>query len=408
MENGEGAGKVLTGRDALLCLTPKELERMARREYQDPPLKKTKGKNPQWYIRVRKRVIVAGKGLSKQQSRIYLGDCSEVGMREANRIRAEKLKEINGEVYTISSKILLEDFLVAYNNKHLPTLGKAAQAKYRSLIVNHIASRFAKRQLSQIGTEDIQDFLNGKKTDGLSWWTRNDLRNVLSSIFTQAEAWGYWKERNPVENTKLPREKAKREKRLLTDEQVSILLSELPADVALMIRLADSTGMRISEIIGLRWRNVNLETGWLQVCERTYRGEDGPTKTENSERSLPLANLVGDFREHARKVDAKPEDYVFRHPVTGEAYDDRNLNQHFLRKIAKRHGFYFEGFGFHSFRRATLTGVQESGGSTIEAQQIAGHSRPSTTSLYTVLQEKRKEDLVRSRQNRFLKLVKSA
>jgi integrase len=237
--------------------------------------------------------------------------------------------------------------------------------------------------------------------------TRNDLRNVLSSIFTQAERWGYWKQKNPVEDTILPREKAKREKRLLTTEQIAILLREVPPDLALMIRLAASTGMRISEVIGLRWRNVNLSTGWLQVCERTYRGEDGPTKTENSERALPLADLVGEFREHASRVDPKPEDYVFRHPVTGEAYDDRNLNQHFLRKIAKRHGFYFEGFGFHSFRRGTITEVQESGGSTIEAQQIAGHSRPSTTSAYTRMRDPRKEQIVGDVQRR-LHLVKTA
>jgi integrase len=405
---GERTAMNAVSREVLLSLSPKELERMARREYQDPPLKKTDGANPRWYIRVRKRVIVGGKSLEKRQVRVYLGDCKEYGIREANRLRADALKEINGQCYTISSKILLSDFLIAYNNKHLPTVGKAAQSKYRSLIVNHIAPVFGKRQLSQIGTEDVQDFLNKKKLEELSWWTRNDLRNLLSSIFTQAENWGYWQERNPVERTKLPREKPKREKRLLTDEQVGILLRELPADVALMIRLADSTGMRVSEMIGLRWRNVNLETGWLHVCERTYRGEDGPTKTDGSDRKLPLADLLEEFQDHARAMAGKPEDYVFRHPVTGEAYDDRNLNQHFLRKIAKRHGFYFQGFGFHSFRRATITGVQESGGSSIEAQQIAGHSRPSTTSGYTILQQQRKEDLVRSRQQRLHIVKKTA
>jgi integrase len=373
---------------------------MARREYQDPPLKKTSGENPRWYIRVRKKVIVNGKGIQKQQQRVYLGDCVTMGVREANRERAEKLKEINGQVYTISSKVRLDDFLIAYNNKHLPTLGKAAQLKYRSLLVNHIQPEFGARQLAQIGTEDIQDFLNRKKADDLSWWTRNDIRNVLSSIFTQAEDWGYWKERNPVEKTKLPREKPKREKRLLTDEQVAVLLRELPADLSLMIRLADSTGMRISEIIGLRWRNVSLDTGWIHVCERTYRGEDGPTKTEKSDRKLPLADLTEEFRHHAAKAGCMPDDYVFRHPKTGEAYDDRNINQHFLRKIAKRFGFYFPGFGFHSFRRATVTGVQEEGGSTIEAQQIAGHSRPVTTSAYTVMQKKRTLELVQKRQRR--------
>lgn len=376
---------------------------MARREYQNPPLQKTDGQQAKWFIRVRKRVIGMGGKIVKEQDRVYFGLCSEVGVREAGRLRAEKLKEINGEVYTVSSKVKLCDFIVAFKQKHFPTTGRAAQLKYESLLSNHIMPAFGKLSLEQIGTEVIQGFLNEKAH--LSWWTRNDLRNLLSSIFSRADDWGYWQQRNPVEKTKLPREKAKREKRLLTDEQVTTLLSELPADIALMIKLADSTGMRISEIIGLRWRNVDLGIGWLKVAEKTYRGHEGPTKSEKSERELPLGMLWEEFRDHYHKVTPQRDDYVFRHAVTGEPHDDRNLNQHFLRKVAKKYGWYWPGFGFHSFRRMTLTGVQADGGSTIEAQQIAGHSRPSTTAIYTQIQKTRTLQLVEKRQQRFNKVV---
>lgn len=391
----------------LLSLTAKDLERMARREYQDPPLKKTDGANPRWYIRVRKRVMLPGKGIGKQQVRVYLGDCSETGIREANRLRAEALKTINGQTYTLTSQIPLNDFILAYNGKHLPTLGKGTQDKYRCHLTNHILPAFGKLKLSDIGTEEIQHFLNQKKLAGLSWWTRNDLRNILSSVFTQATAWDYWQTKNPVEGTKLPRERAVREKRILTDQQIGILLRALPADLALIIRLADSTGMRVSEILGLRWRSVNLDTGWLQVSERHYRGDDNVPKSERAVRSLPLADLASEFRDHARRTNHGPESHVFCQ-ADGSPYDDRNLNQHFLRKIAKANGFYFKGFGFHSFRRGTITGVQEDGGSTIEAQQIAGHSRPSTTSDYTQLQQRRKVELVTARQKRLENVLKSA
>jgi integrase len=391
--------------DLLISFSPKELEKMARREYQDPPLKRTAGANPRWYVRVRKKVLIAGKGIGKKQVRVYLGECAELGIREANRLRAEKLREINGQVYTVQSHIPMSEFVVIYNAKHLPTLGAGTQAKYRTHIVNHIIPEFGKWKLSACGTEEIQDWLNRKSKAGLSWWTCNDLRNIISSIFTKAEDWGYWKERNPVERTNAGKKRVKREKKILTAEQTNTLLRELPADVALIVRLADCTGMRISEILGLKWKNVDLGSGWLHVKERYYRGDTDVTKSLEANRPLPLADLIDEMRDHGLRRAINPEAYVFGCP-DGTPYDDRNLNQHFLRKAAKRLGLYFPGFGFHVFRRSTVTGIQEDGGSTIEAQKIAGHARPSTTSEYTVMQRQRTEDLVRGRQRRLVVVEK--
>ena len=387
--------------------TAKELQKMARREYQDPPLKKTAGANPQWYIRVRVKVLKTGKTIGKKQTRVYLGACNEIGIREANRVRAERLQEINGQVYAIPSHVPLNDFIVTYNAKHLPTLGQGTQAKYRQHITHHIQPEFGKYKLCAIGTEEIQDFLNRKESAGLSWWTRNDLRNILSSIFTKAYDWGYWKERNPAEAATCGRKKAKREKRILTDDQISELLHALPADIALIVRLGDSTGMRISEILGLRWKSVDLERGWLYVRERHYRGDDDLPKSEKSIRKLPLGDLLGEMTDHARKRDLSGESYVFGY-ADGSPYDDRNLNQHFLRKIAKAKGWYFQGFGFHSLRRGAITGAQEDGASTAEAQLIAGHSKPSMTAEYTVLQDRRKQEIVEKRQRRLQLVAKTA
>lgn len=392
--------------------SPKELRKMARREYQDPPLKKTAGLKPRWYVRVRQRV---GKG-PRQQGRIYLGYCAEMKIQQANRERAAKLAEINGQVFTIPSNVLLQDFVLIYNEKHLPTLGTAAQSKYRLQLTNHIVPAFGKWKLSAIGTEEIQAFLNQKETrcgtcrickdgcgvgcKGLSWWTRTDLRNILSSIYTKAEDWGYWTAKNPVARASCGRQRNKRVRKILTDAQLTALIEALPVDVALIVKVADTTGMRISEILGLKWKNVDLMTGWLYVRERQYRGDEDIPKSERSIRGLALGNLVEEMRDHLKKTRGEDEDHVFQHP-NGGPYDDRNLNQHFLRKAAKSLGFYFEGFGFHSFRRGAITGVQEHGASTIEASQMAGHSRPAVTNQYTIVQQKRQEELVVKRQGRF-------
>lgn len=378
----------------------KELQKMARREYQDPPLRKTKGANPRWYIRIRKRHVNADGEVSRKQTREYLGFCSDLPAKAAQRERQTALRRINSQIYSVSSQVSLQRFVVVYNEKHIPTLGAGTQKKYRFHLANHIVPRFGEWKLTDVSTEEIQGFLNDKKAAGLSWWTRNDLRNILSSLFTKAKDFGYWRDANPVEPTTCGRKEAKREKRLLSDEQVLALLHELPAFLALIVRIADSTGLRVSEILGLKWENVDLELGWIEVVRRWSRGDLAQPKSDAARRSVPLGDLAGEMRDwHAYSAPESDSAFVFRDQVD-QPYDDRNLNQHYLRPIAKRLGFYWQGFGFHSFRRGQITGVQSLGASSIEASKMAGHSRPQMTAEYTHMEKKRREDLVRMRQDR--------
>ena len=61
---------------------------------------------------------------------------------------------------------------------------------------------------------------------------------------------------------------------------------------------------------------------------------------------------------------------------------------------------YFEGFGWHSFRRQNLTVLQEEGATAFEAMAQAGHSRTAMTSEYTIIDLNRREQAVRRLQTR--------
>ena len=66
----------------------------------------------------------------------------------------------------------------------------------------------------------------------------------------------------------------------------------------------------------------------------------------------------------------------------------------FIRPAAKRLEIYFPGFGWHSFRRQNLTGIQEEGATPFEAQAQAGHSSPSLTSEDTIVSLERRQQAV--------------
>lgn len=164
-----------------------------------------------------------------------------------------------------------------------------------------------------------------------------------------------------------------------------------------MVLTAVSTGMRISEILALKWRAVDLDRGLIFVEERMYRGESDVPKSERSRRVLPIGHLDGALRRH-RPLNCKLDDYVFQ--KDGRPLDDRDLPRQEIRPAAERLGFYFTGFGRHSFRRQNLTLIQEEGAAAIEAQAQAGHSRPVMTSEYTVVGLDRREAAVRRVQER--------
>jgi integrase len=377
---------------------------MARREYQNPPLKKSRAGRRFYFVRVRLKVLTNKGTIGTKQHRERLGFCDETGVREAERKRADYLKTINGQSYTVQSQIPFGEFAEVWRQKHVlkpENLGAGTQAKYEGHLDHHILPVFKDWKLCEIDTEVIDTFLGQKAAAGLSWWTRMDLRNILSSIFTKADDWGYWNgKRNPVERANVGKKRVKREKRILTDDQVKMLLAALPANVRLLVKLADSTGMRISEILGLRWKNVEMEKGWIMVRERYYRGDQDVTKSEKSIRDLPLGYLADDFRS-LKPAGVSGEGFVFDRG-DGKPYDDRGLLQHFIRPAAVALGFYFEGFGFHSFRRENNTKMQEEGASAIEAQRHLGHSRTEMTAEYTVLQRQRHEDMVKRVQDRWI------
>jgi integrase len=174
-------------------------------------------------------------------------------------------------------------------------------------------------------------------------------------------------------------------------DQFQMLMDNVPLDIRLMIAMAVTTGMRVSEIIGLKWKHMDLDRGIVRVEERYYRGDTDAPKTEGSKRELPLGKLGEALRKH-QPADWQPDGYIFTRD--GGPMDDRAILRDTIRPAAKQLGIYFEGFGWHSFRRQNLTLLQEEGATTFEAMAQAGHSRPQMTGEYTIVDLKRRNEAV--------------
>src|SRR5438067_2156492 len=98
-----------------------------------------------------------------------------------------------------------------------------------------------------------------EERDGLGWWARMDLRNLLSAIFTKAKDWNLLDGPNPCEHISVGKKKIKRAKRIPGPEDLTKFLESLPdtaiigADGArLIVIVAVVAGLRVSEVLGLQ------------------------------------------------------------------------------------------------------------------------------------------------------------
>lgn len=278
-------------------------------------------------------------------------------------------------------------------------LAKPTREKYILHLEQRILPKWGDLRLCDINPDEVQRWLFETCE---SWHMMNDLRGIMSGIFTRAEEWGYWPEgrRNPISRVRIGEKWSVRPERILTEAETVKVLGRLGDPNLLILETAIATGARISEILGLTWRNVNLQNGIIHIVQRNWRGDIDDPKSKTSKRYLTLGHIAERYRKKAASEEAHPDKFVFvRADGSGLPLWDSGVRQA-LKRSAVLEGCDFPGLGPHSFRRANITWRQEVGGSSIEASKIAGHSTVRMTEEYTKIQLARQEELTLLIQNR--------
>jgi integrase len=358
--------------------------------FQDPSIQKTRGKNPKYFI----RPVVpqwTEQGIERRQKTITLGRCSEMTIKQAAREKQRVMAEINGGQTLITGQIRLRELIDRYRAAHLPTLATSTQGKYESHLRNHV-SQLGGLALYEVTPDLLQSWLLGLS---MNQTTRQDVKNLLSSMFEAARRWRLIDGGNPVRDVRIGRVAQVREKYLLTEAQIQSLRAALDCcgatgggatgpEVRLLIDVILATGWRASEVLALQHDAICGEH--LEVRRTWYRGELRATaKTAAGFRR----NWVG--AELAGELSGKSGQFIFG----GEQpFDERGIQQHILRPCAESVGVYRPGFGLRLFRRENISWRQEAGATPAEVMRAAGHTRMDTTLLYTVVDAAREKSVV--------------
>jgi integrase len=263
----------------------------------------------------------------------------------------------------------------------------------------YIVPRWGQLRLNQIQPKAVEDWLH---TTFESWWTMHGVRAIMSRVFYYGEGHGLWEEgkRSPASKAKLGKKQHKYERRILSFGETARVLARLEEPNLLINETCIATGARISEVLGLKWKHVNLDAATIKIEQRVWHQDIGRPKSDDSRRILGIGDLAQRFRDKAIADTAQPEAWVFfqkrapERPLWDSGVRDA------LHQAAEAEGCDFPGLGPHSFRRANITWRQQVGGSAIEASKIAGHSDLEMTGQYTFVEPERQNELTRRIQQR--------
>ena len=281
----------------------------------------------------------------------------------AKTMEAERQRQEQG-FHKVRLGVLCEE----YCSQHLPLLKPGTRVGYLGHI-QVLKTHFGEdRYVDEIRKAHVAEFVASLKKTGLKSPTIRRYLATTSSIFAFAERSG-WLARNPVaqfDKRSLP--EAQPRTRFISQAEYRRLLSASPSHLKLILEMAVQTGMRLEELLGLRWEQVNLERREVRLVV---------TKT-NLPRVVPLSDRAVAIFVASPRLGSSP--YVFTNPNTGQRY--RNL-RHSFRKACSRSGI--TDYRWHDIRHTFASWHVQSGTDLYRLSRILGHSTLQMTTRYAHL-----------------------
>lgn len=359
---------------------------MARRRYQKPTPAR---RGNQWSILIREDVSQDGRRIRKVK-RVPLAPVT-ANKREAERLRDEYLEGINQAHVGIGGACLFRDFTQIYDRDVLSGLASTTRERSQSVLKNHLIPEFGPLMLREITLERAQGYFAEVQRSNLSPESVDKLRDVLSAVLRTAVDYGRLGS-NPAEKIRLKRRKLTRQKPFLRVEQFHSLLILIPEPYATMVYVAVFTGLRVSELAGLLWRNVHADS--ITVEQRYCRGDMDQPKSDSSRSTISVDEHViqrierlksmevvvkagRGWRHHKVVKSDSPDDLVFQSVAKGVPMRDNNILSRHIKPAGRQLGIGW--VNWQVLRRSFATWLQMAGVDVKDAQGLMRHSRASTT-----------------------------
>lgn len=276
----------------------------------------------------------------------------------------------------------------------------STRKSYRQILDQHLLKAFGELRLELIDIDRVEGYMAAKSKgdDAIGPATINRHLNLLSLLMKAAIKRGALPANgNPVPLVDRPKEPRRRWAILTPAEIIRIanafteLAGEASEDIdrrwleqcRVIFMVVVACGLRRGEVLGLRWRHVDLVDMVVRVEETWVRYRVESPKSEASERTIAISQVIGAelFDHRGRSSYEGDDELVFCHPTTGKAIDPHRYAER-LEAALKRAKVTKKMRPFHDGRHTAITNDAAAGNAPAAIQARAGHASFSTTQRY--------------------------
>lgn len=331
-----------------------------------------------WEFRWRDRT--SGKPVYR---RIVLGNTEEFTTEaDAREIVEGIVLEINSGDPRLGTRVLTMCQLIEhYRRRELAADNNwksyATKMGYENYLKRWINPKWATYPLGKIKPIEVESWLRQLP---LARGSCAKIRNIMSVLFNHACRYELYSE-NPIH---LVRQSAKRRRvpPILHVDEIKQLLNNVASVPRLLIFLDVTTGLRQSELFGLRWSDVDFDNGEINVVRSVVHGVISRCKTESSAKPIPMSPLLAEMLKEWRKVTPyrSDNDWVFaskrakgKRPIWGQSIMRKQVHPAIEKLGIKKR------IGWHTFRHSYSTLLRHLGTDIKVQQDLLRHSSARLT-----------------------------
>jgi integrase len=273
----------------------------------------------------------------------------------------------------------------------------STRTHYMPWINNHIKPQWGSCLLTKVKPVLVQEWL---KSLPLRKKSKQHIRSLMRQVFTWAMMWELLDVReNPMSlvRVKAGPDEEPAVKRILTPEEFQALLPLIPQPFRTMVLVAACLGLRVSEILGLQWGDIEWEQLEIKIQRAVVLATVGKVKTPKSKSVMPLdPDLAAVLLEYKRTMatNVHPEQWLFENPARGKPWRPSHIQSKWIRPAGLKVTGE-DGIGWHNFRHTFSTMLRELGTDVKVQQELLRHADVRTTlNIYTQAASTQKREAV--------------
>lgn len=301
-----------------------------------------------------------------------------------------------------SIKSAYNEWMIATQNR----VKESTYANYRYKFEKHLLPVFGDMLCTEINSSVVNSFIRKKIDEGLSAGYIHDLITVFKCFLNYVQE--EYSLRLSLKNISLPKSEKKKSHKM-SDEQQNNLVSYVVSHMdmtGLGVLISLFMGLRIGELCGLKWMDIDLENKILRInrtVQRIYKENDiskttvviTPPKSSTSRRSIPIPDFLVPFLTAFKGAD---NDYILS--GSEKAVEPRVMQYRFKRILEKAN---VDRINYHKLRSTFATNCIENGYDAKTLSCVLGHSTVNITlDKYVHPDYKHEREMVNSQSQRML------